>query len=95
MGLRPGQLDPQTAEVGHRLRELAGRKAYLRNFWYAAGGRPASNSSHATATLCCSDSSDGSHAGSAYTFMSSCDSDCNMGFPDASLHGNEMALAGQ
>ena len=38
MGLRPGQLDPQTSEIGHRMRELAGRKAYLRNFWYAAGG---------------------------------------------------------
>ncbi len=38
MGLRPGQLDPQTAEIGHRMRELSGRKAYLRNFWYAAGG---------------------------------------------------------
>ena len=37
MGLRPGQLDPQTSEIGHRMRELAGRKAYLRNFWYAAG----------------------------------------------------------
>lgn len=37
LGLRPGQMDPQTSEVGHRIRELAGRKAYLRNFWYAAG----------------------------------------------------------
>ena len=37
LGLRPGQMDPQTSEIGHRIRELAGRKAYLRNFWYAAG----------------------------------------------------------
>lgn len=36
-GLRPGQLDPDVSEVGHRQRELAGRRSYLRNFWYAAG----------------------------------------------------------
>ncbi len=40
-GLKPGQLDPQTADFAHRLRELAGRRSYLRNFWYAAGARPA------------------------------------------------------
>ena len=37
VGLRPGQLDPRTAEIGHRMQELAGRRMYLRNFWYAAG----------------------------------------------------------
>jgi hypothetical protein len=51
MGLKPGQLDPQTAEVNHRMRELAGRKAYLRNFWYAAGRCP---SCHCPASLACS-----------------------------------------
>ncbi len=36
-GLRPGQLDPDAVVVAHRVRELAGRRSYLRNFWYAAG----------------------------------------------------------
>ena len=40
-GLKPGQLDPETAEFAHRARELAGRRSYLKNFWYAAGARPA------------------------------------------------------
>ncbi len=39
-GLKPGQLDPETADFAHRLRELTGRRSYLRNFWYAAGTRP-------------------------------------------------------
>ena len=39
-GLKPGQLDPETAEFAHRARELAGRRSYLKNFWYAAGARP-------------------------------------------------------
>lgn len=39
-GLKPGQLDPETADFAHRLRELTGRRSYLRNFWYAAGARP-------------------------------------------------------
>lgn len=38
-GLKPGQLDPETADFAHRMRELAGRRSYLRNFWYAAGAR--------------------------------------------------------
>ena len=38
-GLRPGQLDPDVGgELAHRMRELTGRRSYLRNFWYAAGG---------------------------------------------------------
>lgn len=37
-GLRPGQLDTDIGVIGHRMRELAGRRSYLRNFWYAAGG---------------------------------------------------------
>jgi hypothetical protein len=36
-GLRPGQLDTDIGAIGHRMRELAGRRSYLRNFWYAAG----------------------------------------------------------
>jgi len=36
-GLRPGQLDTDIGVIGHRMRELAGRRSYLRNFWYAAG----------------------------------------------------------
>ncbi len=36
-GLRPGQLDTDINLIGHRMRELAGRRSYLRNFWYAAG----------------------------------------------------------
>jgi hypothetical protein len=36
-GLRPGQMDPEIGELGHRQRELAGRRSYLRNFWYAVG----------------------------------------------------------
>ena len=39
-GLKPGQLDPETAEFAHRARELSGRRSYLKNFWYAAGARP-------------------------------------------------------
>ncbi len=39
-GLKPGQLDPETAEFAHRARELAGRRSYLKNFWYAAGEWP-------------------------------------------------------
>lgn len=36
-GLRPGQLDAAAGEFTKRQKELAGRTAYLRNFWYAAG----------------------------------------------------------
>ncbi|KAK9837299.1 hypothetical protein WJX81_004912 [Elliptochloris bilobata] len=36
-GLKPGQLDPETADFAHRMRELTGRRSYLLNFWYAAG----------------------------------------------------------
>jgi hypothetical protein len=37
-GLRPGQLDPAALPppLAARAKELAGRKAYLKNFWYAA-----------------------------------------------------------
>jgi hypothetical protein len=34
--LRPGQLDPDSL-FSRRAQEAADRKAYLRNFWYAAG----------------------------------------------------------
>lgn len=35
-GLRPGQLDPSPSIINRRTKELADRRAYLRNFWYAA-----------------------------------------------------------
>lgn len=35
-GLRPGQWDPDSSLAAHRMKELAGRRAYLKNFWYAA-----------------------------------------------------------
>ena len=36
LGLRPGQLD-NSLELIHRKKELAGRRSYLQNFWYAVG----------------------------------------------------------
>jgi hypothetical protein len=33
-GLKPGQMD---LRIQHRQKELAGRRAYLKNFWYAVG----------------------------------------------------------
>jgi phenylpropionate dioxygenase-like ring-hydroxylating dioxygenase large terminal subunit len=36
LGLRPGQLD-NSHELIHRQKELAGRRSYLQNFWYAVG----------------------------------------------------------
>ena len=36
-GLRPGQLDVVTQGLMNRQKELSNRRAYLRNFWYAAG----------------------------------------------------------
>lgn len=36
-GLRPGQLDVSTTVINRRKKELADRRAYVRNFWYAAG----------------------------------------------------------
>ena len=35
-GLRPGQLDTSPSIVTRRTKELADRRSYLRNFWYAA-----------------------------------------------------------
>lgn len=39
-GLRPGQMDAVTQGLMNRQKELSSRRAYLRNFWYAAGKRP-------------------------------------------------------
>lgn len=36
-GLRPGQMDAVTQALMNRQKELSNRRAYLRNFWYAAG----------------------------------------------------------
>lgn len=35
--LRPGQLDTVTQALLNRQKELASRRCYLRNFWYAVG----------------------------------------------------------
>ncbi|KAL0046822.1 hypothetical protein WJX82_010864 [Trebouxia sp. C0006] len=35
-GLKPGEWDPNTSLLAHRMKELQGRRAYLKNFWYAA-----------------------------------------------------------
>lgn len=35
-GLRPGQLDTSPSVINRRTKELADRRSYLRNFWYAA-----------------------------------------------------------
>lgn len=35
-GLKPGQWDPNTSLLAHRMKELQGRRSYLKNFWYAA-----------------------------------------------------------
>jgi phenylpropionate dioxygenase-like ring-hydroxylating dioxygenase large terminal subunit len=35
-GLRPGEWDAQSSMLAHRQKELAGRRSYLKNFWYAA-----------------------------------------------------------
>jgi len=32
-----GEWDPNTSLLAHRMKELQGRRAYLKNFWYAAG----------------------------------------------------------
>lgn len=37
MLLYAGQWDPNTSLLAHRMKELQGRRAYLKNFWYAAG----------------------------------------------------------
>ena len=36
-GLKPGEWDAGQSLAARRARELAGRRAYLKNFWYAAG----------------------------------------------------------
>ena len=41
-GLRPGQLDEAASGWARRQKELAGRHAFLKNFWYAAGASPSS-----------------------------------------------------
>jgi phenylpropionate dioxygenase-like ring-hydroxylating dioxygenase large terminal subunit len=35
-GLKPGEWDPNTSLLARRMNELKGRRAYLKNFWYAA-----------------------------------------------------------
>ncbi|KAK9824593.1 hypothetical protein WJX72_011558 [[Myrmecia] bisecta] len=35
-GLKPGQWDPDSSMLAHRMKELTGRRSYLKNFWYAA-----------------------------------------------------------
>ena len=37
VGLVAGEWDPNTSLLAHRMKELQGRRAYLKNFWYAAG----------------------------------------------------------
>ena len=32
-----GEWDPNTSLLAHRMKELQGRRGYLKNFWYAAG----------------------------------------------------------
>lgn len=32
-----GEWDPNTSLLANRMKELQGRRAYLKNFWYAAG----------------------------------------------------------
>lgn len=42
-GLKPGQTDADllnALRIKHRQKELAGRKSYLKNFWYAVGKPP-------------------------------------------------------
>ena len=36
-----GEWDPNTSLLAHRMKELQGRRAYLKNFWYAAGEQAA------------------------------------------------------